>query len=135
MGRVTGGAGDGGIDGTFKEDKLGPGEGCLHAKYYASGSTAGVGVGLVATPVRADAVASRSAIPSHATAKPSGGSALKKSVVGSVPASGSTSGSGGLGPAAGRDAPQEGQLVGLEWVDGTLVSAWSGRGAWFPSGC
>jgi len=43
MGRVTGGAGDGGIDGTIKEDKLGLDEVYLQAKKYASGSTVGVG--------------------------------------------------------------------------------------------
>ena len=43
MGRVTGGTGDGGIDGTIKEDKLGLDEVYLQAKKYASGSTVGVG--------------------------------------------------------------------------------------------
>ena len=43
MGRVTGGAGDGGIDGTIKEDRLGLDEVYLQAKKYASGSTVGVG--------------------------------------------------------------------------------------------
>ena len=43
MARVTGGAGDGGIDGTVKEDKLGLDEVYLQAKKYASGSTVGVG--------------------------------------------------------------------------------------------
>ena len=43
MGCVTGGAGDGGIDGTIKEDKLGLDEVYLQAKKYASGSTVGVG--------------------------------------------------------------------------------------------
>ncbi len=43
MGRVTGGTGDGGIDGTIKEDKLGLDEVYLQAKKYAGGSTVGVG--------------------------------------------------------------------------------------------
>ena len=43
MGRVTGGAGDGGIDGTIKEGKLGLDEVYLQAKKYAGGSTVGVG--------------------------------------------------------------------------------------------
>ncbi len=43
MGRVTGGAGNGGIDGTITEDKLGLDEVYLQAKKYASGSTVGVG--------------------------------------------------------------------------------------------
>ena len=43
MGRVTGGAGDGGIDGTIKEDRLGLDEVYLQAKKYAGGSTVGVG--------------------------------------------------------------------------------------------
>ena len=43
MGRVTGRTGDGGIDGTIKEDKLGLDEVYVQAKKYASGSTVGVG--------------------------------------------------------------------------------------------
>ena len=43
MGRVTGGPGDGGIDGTTKEDKLGLDEVYLPSKKYASGSTVSVG--------------------------------------------------------------------------------------------
>ena len=43
MGSVTGGTGDGGIDGTVKEDKLGLDEVYVQAKKYASGSTVGVG--------------------------------------------------------------------------------------------
>lgn len=43
MGRVTGRAGDGGIDGTIKEDKLGLDEVYVQAKKYASGSSVGAG--------------------------------------------------------------------------------------------
>ena len=43
MGRVPGRTGDGGIDGTIKEDKLGLDEVYVQAKKYASGSTVGVG--------------------------------------------------------------------------------------------
>ncbi len=43
MGRITGRAGDGGIDGTIKEDKLGLDEVYVQAKKYASGSTVGAG--------------------------------------------------------------------------------------------
>lgn len=43
MGQVTGGTGDGGIDGTIKEDKLGLDEVYLQAKKYTSESTVGVG--------------------------------------------------------------------------------------------
>ena len=43
MGRVTGRTGDGGIDGTIKEDKLGLDEVYVQTKKYASGSTVGVG--------------------------------------------------------------------------------------------
>ena len=43
MGRVTGRTGDGGIDGTIKEDKLGLDEVYVQAKKYASGSTVGAG--------------------------------------------------------------------------------------------
>ena len=42
-GRVTGGTGDGGIDGTIKEDKLGLDEVYVQAKKYAGGSTVGAG--------------------------------------------------------------------------------------------
>ena len=42
MGRVTGRTGDGGIDGTIKEDKLGLDEVYVQAKKYASESTVGV---------------------------------------------------------------------------------------------
>ncbi len=42
-GRVTGGSGDGGIDGTIKEDKLGLDEVYVQAKKYAGGNTVGVG--------------------------------------------------------------------------------------------
>ena len=42
-GRVTGKTGDGGIDGTIKEDKLGLDEVYVQAKKYAGGSTVGVG--------------------------------------------------------------------------------------------
>ena len=42
-GRVTGQTGDGGIDGTIKEDKLGLDEVYVQAKKYAGGSTVGVG--------------------------------------------------------------------------------------------
>ena len=42
-GRVTGQTGDGGIDGTIKEDRLGLDEVYVQAKKYASGSTVGVG--------------------------------------------------------------------------------------------
>ncbi len=41
MGRVTGGAGDGGIDGTIREDKLGLDEVYVQAKKYADGKTVG----------------------------------------------------------------------------------------------
>lgn len=41
--RVTGQTGDGGIDGTIKEDKLGLDEVYVQAKKYAGGSTVGVG--------------------------------------------------------------------------------------------
>ena len=44
MGRVTGPTGDGGIDGTIKEDKLGLDEVYIQAKKYASGSKVGVHV-------------------------------------------------------------------------------------------
>ena len=40
---MTGRTGDGGIDGTIKEDKLGLDEVYVQAKKYASGSTVGVG--------------------------------------------------------------------------------------------
>lgn len=43
MGRVTGRTGDGGIDGTIKEDKLGLDEVYIQAKKYASESAVGVG--------------------------------------------------------------------------------------------
>lgn len=43
MGRVVGRAGDGGIDGTIKEDKLGLDEVYVQAKRYASGNTVGAG--------------------------------------------------------------------------------------------
>lgn len=43
MGRVTGRTGDGGIDGTIREDKLGLDEVYIQTKKYASGSTVGVG--------------------------------------------------------------------------------------------
>ena len=43
MGRVTGQTGDGGIDGTIKEDKLGLDEVYVQAKKYARGSTVGAG--------------------------------------------------------------------------------------------
>ena len=43
MGRVTGRTGDGGIDGTIREDKLGLDEVYIQAKKYASGSTVGAG--------------------------------------------------------------------------------------------
>lgn len=42
MGYVTGRTGDGGIDGTIKEDKLGLDEVYVQAKKYAGGSTVGV---------------------------------------------------------------------------------------------
>lgn len=42
-GRVTGKTGDGGIDGTIREDKLGLDEVYVQAKKYAGGSTVGVG--------------------------------------------------------------------------------------------
>lgn len=42
-GRVIGGAGDGGIDGTIKEDKLGLDEVYIQAKKYAGGNTVGPG--------------------------------------------------------------------------------------------
>ena len=41
MGRVTGGSGDGGIDGTIKEDTLGLDEVYVQAKRYAAGNTIG----------------------------------------------------------------------------------------------
>ena len=41
--RVTGQSGDGGIDGTIREDKLGLDEVYVQAKKYAGGSTVGVG--------------------------------------------------------------------------------------------
>ena len=41
MGRVTGGSGDGGIDGTIKEDTLGLDEVYIQAKRYAAGNTIG----------------------------------------------------------------------------------------------
>lgn len=41
MGRVTGRSGDGGIDGTIREDKLGLDEVYLQAKKYAAGKTVG----------------------------------------------------------------------------------------------
>ena len=43
MGRVTGGSGDHGIDGTIKEDALGLDEIYVQAKKYADGSTVGEG--------------------------------------------------------------------------------------------
>ena len=43
MGRVTGRSGDGGIDGTIREDALGLDEVYLQAKRYADGSTVGEG--------------------------------------------------------------------------------------------
>lgn len=43
MGRVTGGSGDGGIDGTIREDALGLDEVYLQAKRYAEGMTVGEG--------------------------------------------------------------------------------------------
>ncbi|MDE0452744.1 MAG: restriction endonuclease [Gammaproteobacteria bacterium] len=43
MGRVTGRSGDGGIDGTIKEDALGLDEVYVQAKKYAAGSTVGEG--------------------------------------------------------------------------------------------
>ena len=43
MGRVTGRSGDGGIDGTIKEDALGLDEVYIQAKKYADGNTVGVG--------------------------------------------------------------------------------------------
>ena len=43
MGRVTGGASDGGIDGTIREDKLGLDEVYVQAKKYASGNIVGEG--------------------------------------------------------------------------------------------
>ena len=43
MGRVTGGSGDGGIDGTIKEDTLGLDEVYIQAKRYAAGNTIGAG--------------------------------------------------------------------------------------------
>ena len=41
MGRVTGGSGDGGIDGTIREDALGLDEVYVQAKRYAEGTTVG----------------------------------------------------------------------------------------------
>ena len=41
MGRVTGGSGDGGIDGTIREDALGLDEVYVQAKKYAEGNTVG----------------------------------------------------------------------------------------------
>ena len=43
MGRVTGRSGDGGIDGTIREDALGLDEVYLQAKKYAAGNTVGEG--------------------------------------------------------------------------------------------
>ena len=43
MGRVTGGSGDGGIDGTIREDALGLDEVYVQAKRYADGSSVGEG--------------------------------------------------------------------------------------------
>lgn len=43
MGRVTGQAGDGGIDGTIKEDKLGLDEVYVQAKKYANNNSVGAG--------------------------------------------------------------------------------------------
>ena len=43
MGRVTGRSGDGGIDGTIKEDALGLDEVYIQAKQYADGHTVGEG--------------------------------------------------------------------------------------------
>ncbi len=43
MGRVTGRSGDGGIDGTIREDALGLDEASLQAKRYAAGQTVGEG--------------------------------------------------------------------------------------------
>ena len=43
MGRVTGRSGDGGIDGTIREDALGLDEVYVQAKRYADGSTVGEG--------------------------------------------------------------------------------------------
>ena len=43
MGRVTGGPGDGGIDGKIKEDALGLDEVYVQAKKYADGNTVGEG--------------------------------------------------------------------------------------------
>ena len=43
MGRVTGRSGDGGIDGTIKEDALGLDEVYVQAKKYADGNTVGEG--------------------------------------------------------------------------------------------
>ena len=41
MGQVTGGSGDGGIDGTIREDALGLDEVYLQAKRFAAGNTVG----------------------------------------------------------------------------------------------
>ena len=43
MGRVTGKSGDGGIDGTIREDALGLDEVYVQAKRYTAGSTVGEG--------------------------------------------------------------------------------------------
>ena len=43
MGRVTGRSGDGGIDGTIREDALGLDEVYVQAKKYADGNTVGEG--------------------------------------------------------------------------------------------
>ena len=43
MGRVTGRSGDGGIDGTIREDALGLDEVYVQAKKYAEGNAVGVG--------------------------------------------------------------------------------------------
>ena len=43
MGRVTGRSGDGGIDGTIREDPLGLDEVYVQAKKYAEGSSVGEG--------------------------------------------------------------------------------------------
>ncbi len=54
MGRVTGRSGDGGIDGTIREDALGLDEVYLQAKKYAAGNTVGengAAWGCVARPI------------------------------------------------------------------------------------
>ena len=43
MGRVTGGSGDGGVDGTIREDALGLDEVYLQAKRYGDGNAVGEG--------------------------------------------------------------------------------------------